>query len=171
MRVRRFSHRSAPRNLRAVFRAYGGSVAEVFDLRSGREEARRTVLAVIAHDAKKDDLRRMVRTHRAVLSDLRLVATATTGAMLMDELQLPVDLVATGPTGGDLQIGARIVEGRVDAAIFLRDPLTAHPHEPDIQALLKVCDVHRIPVATNVASGEILIRFLGNQVRKVAMQR
>jgi methylglyoxal synthase len=66
----------------------------------------------------------------------------------------------SGPEGGDMQIGARIVSGDVDAVVFLRDPLTAHPHEPDIQALLKVCDVHGVPVATNLASAEILLRSL-----------
>jgi methylglyoxal synthase len=106
-----------------------------------------------------------------LLAHLRLLATGTTGKVLSDEVGLSIDRVASGPEGGDLQIGARIVEGRVDAVIFLRDPLTAHPHEPDIQALLKVCDVHRIPVATNVASAEILIHFLAEYaVRKEASE-
>jgi dephospho-CoA kinase len=129
------------------------------------------VVALVAHDAKKEDLLRLVRSHRKLLGRLRLLATGTTGKVLADEVGLPVDRVASGPEGGDLQIGARIVEGRVDAVIFLRDPLTAHPHEPDIQALLKVCDVHTIPVATNVASAEILIHFLAEYaVRKEASE-
>jgi methylglyoxal synthase len=73
---------------------------------------------------------------------------------------LRVDAVASGPQGGDLQIGARIVDGFVDAVIFFRDPLTAHPHDPDIQAVLKVCDVHDVPLATNRASADLLIRGL-----------
>ncbi len=117
-------------------------------------------MALIAHDEKKDDLLRLARSHRSLLSCLWLLATGTTGALLARELELDVERVASGPEGGDLQIGARIVEGRVDAVIFLRDPLTAHPHEPDIQALLKVCDVHGVPVATNLSSAEILMHFL-----------
>ncbi len=87
-----------------------------------------------------------------------------------EELGLPIERMATGPGGGDLQIG-RIVEGGVDAVISLRDPLTAHPHEPDIQAFLKVCDVHRVPVATNVASAEILRHFLAEHGRRMAEAR
>ncbi len=97
-----------------------------------------------------------------------LIATGTTGAMLARQLGLRVERVASGPEGGDLQIGARIVEGGVDAVIFLRDPLTAHPHEPDIQALLKVCDVHGVPVATNVSSAGILLHWLGELMAQVA---
>ncbi len=111
-----------------------------------------------------------MRSHRSTLSSFRLVATRTTGNLLLQELDLPIERVASGPRGGDLQIGARIVESRIDAVIFLRDPLTAHPHEPDIQALLKVCDVHRIPVATNLASAEILIHFLPENERKAAVR-
>ena len=70
----------------------------------------------------------------------------------------------SGPHGSDMQIGARIVAGRVDAVVFLRDPLTAHPHEPDIQALMKVCDVHGVPLATNLASAEILLRSLSQAI-------
>lgn len=71
----------------------------------------------------------------------------------------------SGPQGGDLQIGARIVEGRIDGVIFFRDPLTAHPYEPDIQAVLKVCDVHDVPLATNRASALLLIRSLHHELR------
>jgi methylglyoxal synthase len=146
-------------------------VHEVLELGKPRERRPETVLALIAHDAKKDDLLRLVRAHRRTFVSFRLVATGTTGKLLGDELGLPIERMATGPEGGDLQIGARIVEGRVDAVIFLRDPLTAHPHEPDIQAFLKVCDVHRVPVATNVASAEILLHFLAEHERRVAEAR
>ena len=146
-------------------------MADVVELGTERRPQPVAVVALVAHDAKKEDLLRLVRSHRKLLGRLRLLATGTTGKVLADEVGLPVDRVASGPEGGDLQIGARIVEGRVDAVIFLRDPLTAHPHEPDIQALLKVCDVHRIPVATNVASAEILIHFLAEYaVRKEASE-
>jgi len=113
-------------------------------------------LALIAHDAKKDDLLRLLQAHRRMLSEFRLVATRTTGRSLAASMDLDIELVSSGPMGA-LQIGARIAEGDVDALVFLRDPLTAHPHEPDIQALLKVCDVHQVPVATNLASAEILL--------------
>jgi dephospho-CoA kinase len=144
-------------------------VADVVELGTERRPRPVGVVAQVAHDAKKEDLLRLIRSHRKVLGKIRLLATGTTGKMLADELGLAIDRVASGPEGGDLQIGAPVAEGRVDAVIFLRDPLTAHPHEPDIQALLKVCDVHRIPVATNVASAEILIHFLAEYaIRKEA---
>jgi methylglyoxal synthase len=123
------------------------------------------VVALIAHDAKKSDLLRLVRGNRPLLDGFRLLATRTTGHLIRDELELPIELLASGPMGGDLQIGARIVEERIDELIFLRDPLTAHPHQPDIQALLKVCDIHQVPVATNLVSAEILIRFLASRTQ------
>jgi len=135
---------------------------EPFDPNDGG--GRRAVLAVIAHDEKKDDLLRLARQHRSTLSRLHLLATSHTGASLARELELPVECMHSGPQGGDVQIASRIVEGHVDAVVFLRDPLTAHPHEPDIQALLKVCDVHGVPVATNLASAEILLRSLSQAI-------
>ena len=111
-------------------------------------------------DEKKDDLLRLATRYRYALANLRLIATGHTGTRLAEELDLEVERVHSGPMGGDLEIGARIVAGDVDAVVFLRDPLAAHPHEPDIQALLKVCDVHGVPVATNLASAEILLRSL-----------
>ena len=123
-------------------------------------EQPRATLALVAHDEKKDDLLRLARRYRATLARLDLLATAHTGAQLAEELDLTFQTTASGPEGGDMQIGAKIVSGDVDAVVFLRDPLTAHPHEPDIQALLKVCDVHGVPVATNLASAEILLRSL-----------
>src|SRR5713226_3217436 len=125
--------------------------------RDGRE---RFEIALIAHDGKKDDIVTFVREHQELLARCHLVATATTGKLLADQTGLRVDSVASGPQGGDLQIGARIVDGFIDAVIFFRDPLTAHPHEPDIQAVLKVCDVHDVPLATNRASADLSIRGL-----------
>ena len=122
--------------------------------------ARAAVVALVAHDGKKDDLLSLARRYRSTLERLELIATSHTGSLLADELDLPVQIMQSGPQGGDVQIGARIVTGDVDAVVFLRDPLTAHPHEPDIQALLKICDVHMVPVATNLASAEILLRSL-----------
>jgi methylglyoxal synthase len=120
----------------------------------------RAVLALVAHDEKKDDLIRLARQYRSTLTRCHLIATAHTGSQLAEELGVPVECVRSGPEGGDIQIGARIVAGDVDAVVFLRDPLTSHPHEPDIQALMKVCDVHGVPLATNGASAELLLRSL-----------
>lgn len=117
-------------------------------------------IALIAHDSKKDDIVRFAKEHETILRRMRLVATATTGSMLRSDPGLPVECVLSGPQGGDLQVGARIAAGEVDAVVFLRDPLTSHPHEPDVQALLKVCDVHDVPLATNVASANLLIERL-----------
>jgi methylglyoxal synthase len=117
-------------------------------------------LALVAHDAKKHDLLRLARAHYDLVRSVRLVATGTTGTLLATELHLPVERLTTGATGGDLQIGAMIVDGGVDGLIFLRDPLTPHPHEPDVLALLRVCDMRQVPVATNLASAEILLHAM-----------
>lgn len=126
--------------------------------------SRHAVLALVAHDQKKDDLLRLAHRYRSTLERLHLIATSHTGTQLAEQLDLPIEIMRSGPQGGDIQIGARIVDGQVDAVVFLRDPLTAHPHEPDIQALLKVCDVHGVPVATNLASAEILLRSLSQAI-------
>jgi methylglyoxal synthase len=118
------------------------------------------VLALVAHDAKKDDMLELARQHVDQLRRMELLATSTTGAVLEEEVGLEVERSASGPQGGDLQIAALISGGKVDAVIFLRDPLTSHPHEPDIQALLKVCDIYSVPLATNVASAHILLEHL-----------
>lgn len=99
----------------------------------GDERSERAVLALVAYDEKKDDLLRLAGRYRSTLSNLRLVATGHTGGQVSEEPGLEVDRVRSGPEGGDLEIGARI-DGEVDAVVFLRDPLTSHPHEPDIQA-------------------------------------
>ncbi len=115
------------------------------------------VVALIAHDAKKHDLVMLAERHRQLLAGMRLVATGATGALLQRALGLQVECMTSGPLGGDLQVGALIAEGCIDAVIFLRDPLTAQPHEPDVHTLLKVCDVHEVPIATNVRAAEILL--------------
>jgi methylglyoxal synthase len=118
-------------------------------------------IALIAHDQKKDDMVLLAREFTAILSRCHLLATGTTGARLHDDVGLAVECLLSGPMGGDLQIGARLAEGRVDAVIFLRDPMTPQPHEPDINALVRACDVHNIPCATNLAGARILLRGLG----------
>ncbi len=121
-------------------------------------------LALIAHDAKKEEMVAFCRRHRELLSRFPLLATGTTGGRIEEATGLGVERVLSGPLGGDLQIGARVAEGRVLAVIFLQDPLTAKPHEPDIQALVRVCNVHGVPLATNLAAAEALVPWLRSLV-------
>ncbi|SOZ15542.1 METHYLGLYOXAL SYNTHASE PROTEIN [Cupriavidus taiwanensis] len=120
-------------------------------------------IALIAHDHKKDDIVAFAARHRAFLSQCELLATGTTGGRLIDEVGLDVTRMLSGPWGGDLQIGAQLAEGRVSAVVFLRDPMTPQPHEPDINALVRACDVHNVPCATNVASAELLLAGLARE--------
>ena len=124
-----------------------------------KKEMRRTV-ALVAHDAKKDEMVKLVTGHKDTLSGVDLVATRTTGLTIREMVGLPVKLMMSGPLGGDQQIGAMIATEQVSAVIFLRDPLTAHPHEPDVSALLRVCDVHNIPLATNITSAEAILHLI-----------
>lgn len=117
-------------------------------------------ITLIAHDKKKDTMLEFVVKHIDVLRSHHLIATATTGKRIRDNTDLAVDTVLSGPLGGDMQIGAKIAAGEVDLVVFLRDPLTAQPHEPDITALLRVCDVHDVPVVTNLAGAEIVLAGL-----------
>lgn len=117
-------------------------------------------LALIAHDGKKDDMLALARRHLPLLRHCALVATGTTGGRLARELGLPVERVLSGPLGGDQQIGAQLVVGQIDALVFLRDPMTPQPHEPDINALVRACDVHNVPCATNLATAERLLASL-----------
>ncbi len=117
-------------------------------------------LALIAHDKKKADLIAFAKDHRELLARFPLVATGTTGKMLERKAGLEVERVQSGPLGGDLQIGARIAEDRILAVIFFRDPLTAQPHEPDVSALMRICDVHDVPLATNLAAAEAVVAWL-----------
>jgi methylglyoxal synthase len=121
---------------------------------------RRWRVALIAHDAKKAAMVAFVQRHRAQFKDWVLLATATTGEALRDATGLRMRTVLSGPCGGDIQIGAEIAAGEIDALIFLRDPLTAQPHEPDVAAVLRVADVHNVALATNLASAECLVRAL-----------
>lgn len=114
-------------------------------------------IALIAHDRKKQEMLAFVQANKDLLSRHHLIATATTGTLIAENIGLEVKRYLSGPLGGDLQIGSLIACQQVDLVIFLRDPLTAQPHEPDITALLRVCDVHNVPVATNEGSAELLI--------------
>jgi len=120
-------------------------------------------IALIAHDAKKDLMVALARDFAPFLSHCHVMATGTTGSRLIVEAGIDVERLLSGPLGGDLQIGARLAEGRVDAVIFLRDPMTPQPHEPDINALVRACDVHDVPCATNVSGARFLLRALAGQ--------
>lgn len=124
-----------------------------------------TVIALIAHDRKKDDLVAFGQRHLECLRRFTLIATGTTGSRLAAATGLPVERLLSGPLGGDAQIAARVATGAVQGVIFLVDPLYAHPHEPDIQSLLRVCNVHNIPVSTNLATAEMLIEHLDARSR------
>lgn len=119
-------------------------------------------VALIAHDNKKDTLVNFCIAYEAILSKYGLYATGTTGKRIMDETHLDIHRLASGPLGGDQQIGSLIVNKEIDLVIFLRDPLTTQAHEPDIQALIRLCDVYSVPIATNLASAEIFIRALND---------
>ncbi|MGL4760662.1 MAG: methylglyoxal synthase [Sarcina sp.] len=114
-------------------------------------------IALIAHDKKKDALVKFTKTYENVLRELDLIATGTTGQRIMDVTDLDVIKFKSGPLGGDQQIGALIPEKEVDMIIFFRDPLTSQAHEPDISALLRLCDVYEVPLATNPATAKMLI--------------
>ncbi|MDR5756590.1 MULTISPECIES: methylglyoxal synthase [unclassified Caballeronia] len=116
-----------------------------------------TRVALIAHDMKKDDIVTLAGEFAATLAQCSLVATGTTGGRIAAAHGLEVERKLSGPHGGDLQIGAELAEGRVDMVIFLRDPMTPQPHEPDINALVRACDVHNVPCATNIATARMLL--------------
>ena len=117
-------------------------------------------IALIAHDKKKDDMIKLALEFKDVLARHELYATGTTGTLVMGETKLPITRMKSGPLGGDQQIGSMVAEGKLDLIIFLRDPLTSQPHEPDVSALLRLCDVQSIPLATNVSSARIILSTL-----------
>lgn len=120
-------------------------------------------IALIAHDKKKDDMIEFVTRYKDVFEQHVLFATGTTGRLISEIVGLKVHRFLSGPLGGDQQIGAKIALGEMDFVIFLRDPLTAQPHEPDVSALLRLCDVHNIPLATNEGSAEVFLKALVNR--------
>jgi methylglyoxal synthase len=116
--------------------------------------------ALIAHDRKKEELADFVFEHRAAFSRFHLVATAGTGSLVKRRTGLKIHLLEHGPEGGDRQIGELAEESEVQAVIFFRDPVSPAPYEPDFADLLRVCDTHEIPLATNRATAEAIIYFL-----------
>ena len=114
-------------------------------------------LALVAHDGKKDDMVAFALSHKDVLQKYELVATKTTGQLLKDKCGLEVRQMLSGPLGGDAQIAGQVAEGKIEAVFFFVDPLTANPHDPDIQGLLRICNVHNVPLATNAATAKYII--------------
>ncbi|PWF48958.1 methylglyoxal synthase [Massilia glaciei] len=125
-------------------------------------------IALIAHDKKKDDMITLAAQYLNFLQGCELMATGTTGGRLANELGLTIERKQSGPFGGDLQIGSQLVEGNIDCVIFLRDPMTPQPHEPDINALVRACDVHNVACATNLASAHLVLSQLQREAQDAA---
>lgn len=114
-------------------------------------------LAIVAHDEKKKDVLEWAKRHQEKLRHYKIIGTGSTGTMLRDKVGLDVQSVKSGPLGGDAQIGAMVVEGKIDGVIFIVDPMSSQPHEPDINALLRLCNLTNVPLATNMASADLMI--------------
>ena len=117
-------------------------------------------IALIAHDNMKDEIVIFVKENLDFFKDFELVATGTTGKRIAEATGLSVQRYQSGPIGGDQQIGADIALNKIKAVFFLRDPLTSQPHEPDISALIRLADVHKIPIATNISTAQLLVKAL-----------
>lgn len=117
-------------------------------------------IALIAHDRKKGNLVQFAIAYQNILQEHTLYATGTTGQRVIEATGLEVTRFRSGPLGGDQQIGAMIANNDMDMVIFFRDPLTAQPHEPDVSALIRLCDVYQVPLATNMGTAEILLKGL-----------
>jgi len=120
-------------------------------------------LAVIAHDGKKADLVAWATFNRETLGRFRLLATRHTARLMQDKVGLTVEWLLSGPEGGDAQIAALVATGEVDAVYFFVDPLSAQPHDPDIRALMRVCNVHNVPLATNLATADLVMTSLTDE--------
>jgi len=117
-------------------------------------------IALIAHDRKKPDMIQFATAYKSILGRHELFATGTTGLRIEEATSLKIHRFQSGPFGGDQEIGAMIAQNKMDMVIFFRDPLTAQPHEPDVSALIRLCDVYSIPLATNMGTAEILVKGL-----------
>lgn len=120
-------------------------------------------LALIAHDHKKVDLIAWATFNREILTEFDLIATRHTARLIRDKVGLEVEELLSGPEGGDAQIAARVATGAVDVVCFFVDPLSAQPHDPDIRALLRVCNVHNVPLATNLGTADLIMTALSPQ--------
>lgn len=123
-----------------------------------KKSQRPAVLALIAHDGKKDMLTAFCVRNREALASWELIATGSTGEQIAKATSLPVQLYLSGPQGGDAQIAARVALGEVGAVLFIVDPMSSHPHDPDIQTLQRVCNVHDVPIASNLATAELIVQ-------------
>lgn len=121
-------------------------------------------IAIIAHDGKKSELVQFLIKNRAILdsSNIKLIATGTTGGKA-EEAGFKVKKMLSGPLGGDAQIAGRVGEGKTNMVLFFKDPLSSHPHEADINMLIRVCDVHNVPLATNGATAQLLLNAIALQ--------
>ncbi|MEM0578088.1 methylglyoxal synthase [Flavobacterium polysaccharolyticum] len=121
-------------------------------------------IAIIGHDGKKSELIQFLIKNRAILdtSDIKLIATGTTGGKA-EEAGFKVKKMLSGPLGGDAQIAGRVGEGKTNMVLFFKDPLSSHPHEADINMLIRVCDVHNVPLATNGATAQLLLNAIAQQ--------
>lgn len=117
-------------------------------------------IALIAHDKKKKDIVQFSVAYENILKEHELYATGTTGQKIMEATELTITRFRSGPLGGDQQIGAMIAVNDMDLVLFFRDPLTSQPHEPDISALMRLCDVYQVPLATNMGTAEVLLKGL-----------
>jgi methylglyoxal synthase len=126
----------------------------------------RRTLALVAHDYKKVDLVAWSTFNRDSLAEFDLIGTGHTARLVRNKVGLPVEELLSGPEGGDAQIAARVAMGEVEAVFFFVDPLSAQPHDPDIRALMRVCNVHNVPLATNLATADIVIAMLASTWRR-----
>ena len=117
-------------------------------------------IALMAHDTKKKLMQNFCIAYKGILSKNELYATGTTGRLIEEVTNLSIHKYLAGHLGGEQQIGAQIEQNDIDLVIFLRDPLTPQKHEPDLNNVLRLCDIHNIPLATNLASAELLIKSL-----------
>jgi len=126
-------------------------------------------IALIAHDKKKLDLIVFCKENESFFSGNKLIATGTTGLMIQENTNLKVNCLKSGPLGGDQEIGSKIANGEIDLVFFFRDPLTAQPHEPDVNALLRLCDVYEIPLATNKQTAYMIVnhKFDTRSIKKI----
>jgi len=117
----------------------------------------RSTIALIAHDGKKADMVAFAMAHKEILSHYKIVATGTTGGKIADATGLTIKRMLSGPIGGDAQIAAMVAEGKIRAVFFFVDPLDKHPHDPDIQGFVRICNVHNVPLALNTATAAFII--------------